>query len=966
MSNRLKGSLSHENSNTVADLHDLTDKYVKIQIGLKTELERLKNEKFPHGFSKPIDVLEAVDANVNGQWEDRLQQASQSNIEKHIVLIPYYLGNSHWTGILIVFNDRREIERAEYVNPVSTSEFPRSQIQQLFNKICPHMTLFPIELQKHDNPTQSQQLTIQNLLTRVEELQLTNAEDRKSADTSGELFSHQQKHNSQHLENVLKSQIVEPTIHESSEQQSSGSGFYHSKQTTNVNLSKSSQQEGDTITTASLKNLYNDFFSMPPCSEKCILTLMYLFSLKLIGDTIVPQDDILIPDNIDSEIRQEFQSLSERLEIEVRDLLQIQELIGSAAASVNEKNWHSALSELGVVLEKIRPLNIQELFRLVEKVGDAAQKIKGKKIILFLGGTGSGKSTTIHFLGGTKFEVVKVKGIKHFQPAKIINPDLNKITTTPFTRSETRYITPVKVFFGDVGGVANDSVLLCDCPGFDDTGGPEVDIANGIGILKAIRGCKEVKPVVLISYKSIGDRLSGVKDLAHMLVGIVPGIEDHIDMFSYIFTKFPSDEQNDIHALLVNAQESMNDMEKRDDSFCSLFDDMVLKTRKLALVLDPIYSDAHDILFKLARSKGITHPDKTFKYCLTVKSNSVLKEQMNTDHLSAEQLLRVLLQREGKVNYEKLIKCLLTIQSAGWVNNYRDGEQSEIMKDLKEQLIEHIQQLKASIMEVPLDLDNYNKLELVYKTVWEINEMKHFQIIFTDINNYLEDVNSWFEDNINAVCTMIKCSFTIEEWKKQEHKSLDFSKAEKWFHYLDACKNIRIRLKIDYISILNSLEDCVKYYSNLVEEELKSCFDDIRYVKNNNNDKEIFEKARKLSCRLHEILEIKTEYSRSFSCFSNLKILEHWQNNLSSYQNELADEMARLSIVQQAGALKDQLWISQALSKLDNFLDGGKFRDMYVNYRDKFLSRVSASSEKVADAIRQHDYERIAGELMQL
>ncbi|CAF4570792.1 unnamed protein product [Rotaria sp. Silwood2] len=531
MSNRLKGSLSHENSNTVADLHDLTDKYVKIQIGLKTELERLKNEKFPHGFSKPIDVLEAVDANVNGQWEDRLQQASQSNIEKHIVLIPYYLGNSHWTGILIVFNDRREIERAEYVNPVSTSEFPRSQIQQLFNKICPHMTLFPIELQKHDNPTQSQQLTIQNLLTRVEELQLTNAEDRKSADTSGELFSHQQKHNSQHLENVLKSQIVEPTIHESSEQQSSGSGFYHSKQTTNVNLSKSSQQEGDTITTASLKNLYNDFFSMPPCSEKCILTLMYLFSLKLIGDTIVPQDDILIPDNIDSEIRQEFQSLSERLEIEVRDLLQIQELIGSAAASVNEKNWHSALSELGVVLEKIRPLNIQELFRLVEKVGDAAQKIKGKKIILFLGGTGSGKSTTIHFLGGTKFEVVKVKGIKHFQPAKIINPDLNKITTTPFTRSETRYITPVKVFFGDVGGVANDSVLLCDCPGFDDTGGPEVDIANGIGILKAIRGCKEVKPVVLISYKSIGDRLSGVKDLAHMLVGIVPGIEDHIDTF---------------------------------------------------------------------------------------------------------------------------------------------------------------------------------------------------------------------------------------------------------------------------------------------------------------------------------------------------------------------------------------------------------------------------------------------------
>ena len=30
------------------------------------------------------------------------------------------------------------------------------------------------------------------------------------------------------------------------------------------------------------------------------------------------------------------------------------------------------------------------------------------------------------------------------------------------------------------------SLILCDSPGFDDSAGEEVDIANGVGIIKAI------------------------------------------------------------------------------------------------------------------------------------------------------------------------------------------------------------------------------------------------------------------------------------------------------------------------------------------------------------------------------------------------------------------------------------------------------------------------------------------------
>lgn len=53
---------------------------------------------------------------------------------------------------------------------------------------------------------------------------------------------------------------------------------------------------------------------------------------------------------------------------------------------------------------------------------------------------------------------------------------------SPLAKSETRYITPVTVKYKDIGGHKNGGNILCDAPGFGDTGGPEVDIANGIGI----------------------------------------------------------------------------------------------------------------------------------------------------------------------------------------------------------------------------------------------------------------------------------------------------------------------------------------------------------------------------------------------------------------------------------------------------------------------------------------------------
>jgi len=45
--------------------------------------------------------------------------------------------------------------------------------------------------------------------------------------------------------------------------------------------------------------------------------------------------------------------------------------------------------------------DFEEFFHLLTLVDESAEKIKGKDIVLLLGSTGSGKSTTTHYLCGS-------------------------------------------------------------------------------------------------------------------------------------------------------------------------------------------------------------------------------------------------------------------------------------------------------------------------------------------------------------------------------------------------------------------------------------------------------------------------------------------------------------------------------------------------------------------------------------
>ncbi|CAF4888037.1 unnamed protein product, partial [Rotaria sp. Silwood2] len=87
-------------------------------------------------------------------------------------------------------------------------------------------------------------------------------------------------------------------------------------------------------------------------------------------------------------------------------------------------------------------------------------------------------------------EVAPERFLDHIAAVKVPNyPGLKDVISNPECQSETRYITPVTIPLKDILGPGETgTIILCDAPGFGDTAGLEVDIANGVGIIEALKG----------------------------------------------------------------------------------------------------------------------------------------------------------------------------------------------------------------------------------------------------------------------------------------------------------------------------------------------------------------------------------------------------------------------------------------------------------------------------------------------
>ena len=140
-----------------------------------------------------------------------------------------------------------------------------------------------------------------------------------------------------------------------------------------------------------IKCITEDVSRMPEGSEKITLDLLKNFlQSKLNGVANLPSEEA---------IENTYENLGNQLKNQYPNSQSIKQILIDLKSKTNISDIIICLRKL---LKEIRPLNIREIVRPVTKAPEGNSLISGQGIVLFIGETGRGKSTTIQLLAGCK------------------------------------------------------------------------------------------------------------------------------------------------------------------------------------------------------------------------------------------------------------------------------------------------------------------------------------------------------------------------------------------------------------------------------------------------------------------------------------------------------------------------------------------------------------------------------------
>ena len=338
-----------------------------------------------------------------------------------------------------------------------------------------------------------------------------------------------------------------------------------------------------------------DAEKMPLCAEKCILSLVWKISSALDANCNQQKtagefkDAVTVALDTDYKLLKECLSReygAEMISTEFKECkIDIEKSLNKACAALPTvliAEWANLIDKLKYKLLKlIRPLDLESTFRLIEETDKSAAIIEGQDIILLLGKTGAGKSTTAHYLAGSEMKKGKLGIEVEGSQAKVEGLERVKIGLS--ANSETKFLSPIKLELKKLIRTTRlNTIYLCDSPGFDDTAGAEVDISNTYGMIKAIHKCKSVRPLAVLNYDGMGGRCEGPIEMARLLSRMLPNSDDVIDCLEYVFTKFAED-VNPYNLLIV--------AEKRDglkDTVKQFIGHMIEKTESSCFKINPL------------------------------------------------------------------------------------------------------------------------------------------------------------------------------------------------------------------------------------------------------------------------------------------------------------------------------------------------------------------------------------------
>jgi len=549
-----------------------------------------------------------------------------------------------------------------------------------------------------------------------------------------------------------------------------------------------------------IETLKEDASYMPYCFEKLLILLNVLVLRKFYSE----YDESESSEFADEEIPKVLEAMCKRAKVEALDAKTMKHSFEQISLQIKAKDWKSAKSNLSLLLKQIRPLNIKEIERLVEKGSEAATLIKGKDAIIFVGETGAGKSTTILCLSGTQM----MKNGDHYMAAEIKNSALAGVTTSASSKSETRYIKCIPIKPKDLGISRVGDIYYLDLPGYGDTAGAEVDISNAVNIHRTISECKSVKPVIIISKLSLGERMKGIKILAHILAGMLPSIQQNTEEspMTYLFTKFTKKNVKSVHKKIQDTLDNLTPEEEADKGFCNIIQDILEKTEEEPQLIDPLASDqVKKIVKNILNSKSISQPDQVFKFSITEESRAIIQKKC---YLNQETIRSALERKEFELVAYKLseLRILSELLNLDFVEKVYDESVELVGKHLE-------RNYQTSVEKFNRSLKDGNTLEK--KDIEEYNEsMKNAHAADILRNGYLSKEaitgSSAFDQNligqVNQLLEKIKKSSINDSSLKHNFKKLEL--LSQYF------KSVEQELQNSKDCIINKLDETIESFKS--------------------------------------------------------------------------------------------------------------------------------------------------------
>ena len=142
--------------------------------------------------------------------------------------------------------------------------------------------------------------------------------------------------------------------------------------------------------------------------------------------------------------------------------------------------------------------------------------VRGRDIVVAIGNTGAGKSTFLNYLNSCELEPVTLPNRK-----KVIHVNEDSARKELFAIGHTNQSATLYPTCENVDGVD-----FCDCPGFLDSRGTEINLANAVNIRNALHAAASVRVVVIINYHSmLADRGRGIHELVRVLVDLFRDVD---------------------------------------------------------------------------------------------------------------------------------------------------------------------------------------------------------------------------------------------------------------------------------------------------------------------------------------------------------------------------------------------------------------------------------------------------------